>query len=725
MSRHPAVSVRQLKHHHHLRLHPMALALALTLGSPPLVLAAVAAGDATSSEAQLPEISVKASNASEPTTEKSSAYTIRKTSSATKLDLSLRETPQSVSVVTRAKMDDFRQNSVNDVLANTTGVTVEKIETDRTYYTARGFDITNFQFDGIGVPFTSGNVGGDMDTAVYDRVDIVRGATSLMSATGNPSATVNFVRKRPTYDFRAATGLTLGSWNTRRIDADVSGALNSAGTVAGRFVVANETGDSYLDRYAPDKTVFHGVIEANLSDSTLLTVGHTQQKNKPKGGMWGALPLYYTDGSPTNYPVSTSTSANWSYWNTQEDRTFVELNQQLNGGWQAKASLGYNKVGYDSKLFYVYGTPDRTTGAGLYSYPSQYDSENKQTVIDVSASGKFFLADREHDLTIGANWSKSTMDDVSHYGQGIGTPLPDLNNWTGNYPQPTFDAGIDGSSYVDKRKSVYAAARFNLADDLKLITGATITRAESSGQSYGVGHRTSASDTTPYLGVVLDLSKNLSAYASYSAIFNPQTQTGIKGNPLDPVKGKSVELGLKSEFFDRKLNASAAVFKTKQSNAAEQAGYVGAKAYYTGIDAESQGFELDLSGELAEGLQASVGYTQLSISGSDGNAARTYVPRKLLRVSTTYRLPQLAQMKVGASVNWQDDTQRDQGGGIVTRQASYALLNLMARYDITKQLSISANLNNVTDKKYLTSLYWGQGFYGAPRNASVALHWKY
>jgi outer membrane receptor for ferric coprogen and ferric-rhodotorulic acid len=343
----------------------------------------------------------------------------------------------------------------------------------------------------------------------------------------------------------------------------------------------------------------------------------------------------------------------------------------------------------------------------------------------VSASGKFFLADREHDLTIGANWSKSTMADVSHYGQGIGTPLPDLNNWTGNYPQPTFDAGIDGSNYVDKRKSVYAAARFNLADDLKLITGATITRAESSGQSYGVGHRTSASDTTPYLGVVLDLSKNLSAYASYSAIFNPQTQTGVKGNPLDPVKGKSVELGLKSEFFDRKLNASVAVFKTKQSNAAEQAGYVGAKAYYTGIDAESQGLELDLSGELAEGLQASVGYTQLSISGSDGNAARTYVPRKLLRVSTTYQLPQLAQMKVGASVNWQDDTQRDQGGGIVTRQASYALLNLMARYDITKQLSISANLNNVTDKKYLTSLYWGQGFYGAPRNASVALHWKY
>ncbi|QRX82091.1 TonB-dependent siderophore receptor [Glaciimonas sp. PAMC28666] len=240
---------------------------------------------------------------------------------------------------------------------------------------------------------------------------------------------------------------------------------------------------------------------------------------------------------------------------------------------------------------------------------------------------------------------------------------------------------------------------------MKLITGATITRAESSGITYGEVHRTSASDTTPYVGVVVDLTKNVSAYASYTGIFNPQTQADIKGVPLDPAKGKSTEVGLKSEFFDRRLNAWIAVFKTKQSNAAEQAGYVGAAAYYTVIDAESKGFELELTGEITKGLQASAGYTQLSITGDDGSAVRTYVPRKLFRASSTYQLPQLAQIKNGASLNWQGDTQRDQGDGIVTRQASYALLNLMARYDITKHVSVSANLNNVTDKKYLTSLY--------------------
>lgn len=98
---------------------------------------------------------------------------------------------------------------------------------------------------------------------------------------------------------------------------------------------------------------------------------------------------------------------------------------------------------------------------------------------------------------------------------------------------------------------------------LKLITGATITRAGSSGVTYREVHKTSASDTTPYVGVVVDLTKNVSAYASHTGIFDPQTQVDIKGVPLDPAKGKSKEVGLKSEFFDRRLNASIAVFKTK------------------------------------------------------------------------------------------------------------------------------------------------------------------
>lgn len=706
-------------------LRAMSLAVALTwsAAAPQLALAQQAA--AAADDAALPEVVVTAGSDRQKPSEKTGSYTVRNSNSATKMDMSLRETPQSVSVVTRAKMDDFKLDSVDQVLAGTTGVTVEKVETNRTYFTARGFDITNFQYDGVGIPLTFGLQNGDLDTAIYDRVEVVRGANGLTSSTGNPSATVNFVRKRPAYDFQASTGISYGSWNTRRIDADVSGALNSAGTVAARVVAAHEDGNSYLDRYQPSKDIFYGVIEANLSNDTLLTLGYSYQKNDGKGAIWGALPLYYSDGSPTDYARGTSTAANWSRWNSEEQRAFIELSHHFDNDWQWKTTLSHNKLTTDGKLFYVYGTPDRTSGAGLFSYPSLYNSDNQQTVIDSYLSGKYMLGGRQHDLTVGASWSRATLSDISHYGQGIGTPLTAGGAFDGSYPEPAFDASIDGSSYTDKRKTVYGATRLNLADDLKLLLGANYTSSDTTGLAYGVSRQTSASKATPYAGLVYDLSKNVSAYASYTEIFNPQYQTDSSGATLKPLEGKSYELGLKSEFFNKKLNASAALFRVEQSNAAEQAGYIGAKAYYRGIQAHSEGLELDLSGELAQGLQGSLGYTVMTIKDADGNSARNYVPKKLLRMAMTYQVPEIEKLRVGASVNWQGKTSQLQTPAITTVQESYALLNLMARYDISKQLSVTANLNNVTNKKYIQSLYAAQGYYGAPINGSLALNWKY
>ncbi|MYM67853.1 TonB-dependent siderophore receptor [Pseudoduganella sp. FT55W] len=653
-------------------------------------------------------------------------YTARETKSAGKLELTLRETPQSVSVVTRALMDDFKLDNINQVLAATTGVTVEKVETSRTYYTARGFDVVNFQYDGIGLPQVFGNVQGDLDTALYDRIDIVRGANGLMASTGNPSATVNFIRKRPTASTTASASVTLGSWSNRRVEGDVSTKLNESGSVAGRAVLVQQESDSYLDRYSPQKTVAYAVVEAQLGKDTLLSVGHTYEANRNKGVMWGALPLNYADGSPTDYPIGTSTSANWSRWDTTTNTSFVELNHNLGQGWKVQGTLNYITDKSDSDLLYVYGTPNKVGGGGLYSYPSQYAADQKQTLADISVDGKFALGGRRHDLSFGYNWSRSKLNDVSHYGQGIGTEMPGQTAFDGNYPKPSFDAATDGSNYEDRRNTVFLAARFNLADDWKLLSGLNSTRAKSNGNSYGTSKYKSASKTTPYVGVVYDINRDLSAYASYTEIFNPQSEIDATGTPLDPIEGKTTEAGLKAALFNNKLNASAAIFKTRQDNTAEAAGMIGTKTYYRGVNAESQGFEFDLSGEVAKGWQASAGLTRLtSLKGDHGQAVRTFVPRTTLRVNTTYVLPGLPALKVGSTFAWQSETSVDQGGGIRSVQSSYGTLGLMARYDIDKHLALSVNLNNVNDKKHLTSLYWTQAYYAAPRNGSATLTWSY
>ena len=712
------------RHFHH---RPLLLALSLAYAG--LAVASDATVNAITSattsatndgDADAPIAVVNVSGTSE-----GNAYTARGTKSAGRLDLSLRETPQSVSVVTRALMDDFKLNDINAVLASTTGVTVERVETSRTYFTSRGFDIVNLQFDGVGTPLVFGNLQGDLDTALYERIDIVRGANGLTSSTGNPSATVNFIRKRPTAQTSASAALTLGSRNLRRAEADVSTKLNDSGSVAGRAVVVRQDSDSYLDRYAPKKTVGYAVVDAHLDSGTLLTVGHTYETNRQKGVMWGALPLYHTDGGATDYPVGTSTSADWSRWNTTTNSSFVELSHNIDRDWKVNATV--NHVGYrsDSTLQYVYGTPDRATGDGLYAYPSQYNATQHQTLADLSVDGKIDLGGRRHELSFGYSWSKSRLSDESFYGRGIGTPLPGNTAFDGSYPMPLFDASYDGSRYDDRRSTVFAAARLNLADDWKLLAGINNTRARSSGNSYGVAKDRAATKSTPYVGVVYDITGDLSAYASHTEIFNPQSETDASGQTLAPVEGKTSEAGLKSALFGGKLNLAAAVFKTRQDNTAEQAGIVGAKAFYRGVNAKSQGVEFDMSGELAKGWQANAGISRLSIHGEDGQSARTYVPRTTAQVSTTYRVAALPALKVGANVRWQGDIHITPEPGIVVNQSSYALLGLMARYDIDKHLSLSVNVHNVTDKKYLTSLYWTQSLYGAPRAASATLAWNY
>lgn len=696
------------------------LSLAITL----LATSHAWADSPATEETVLDTVQVTANTLAPVASEQTGSYTVKKSSSATRMTMSLKETPQAVSVVTRAKIDDFKLNSVNDLLDTVTGINVERVETDRTYYTARGFDITNFQLDGVGMPFIYGNQYGDIDISPYDRVEVIRGANGLLSGTGNPSATVNFVRKRPTNEFQASGSLSFGSWGKKRADADIAGALNEAGTVRGRLVASEEKGDSYLDRLSYDKTSVYGIVEADIGDSTTAALGFMRQQKITKGGMWGGLPLYYSNGTATNYDVSTSTATDWTEWNNTDTQAFAELSHRFANGWQAKATYTHREQESNDKLFYVYGTPDASTGLGLYSYPSLFSDKNVQDLLDVTAEGQYQLLGCHHQMSVGAQFGRSDLNSVSHYGQGIGTALGDLATWGGNYAEPSFDASTDGATFKDTRHSIYAASRFNLSDKLNVLLGSAATRLETTGSSYGVNSYRRNQRLTPYAGLTYDLDSAATLYASYAEIFDPQSKVNSSLQRLAPVAGKSYELGWKHEWLGRQLNTTVSAFHIEQNNLAESDGYVGTTAVYKGVDTRSRGIELEASGNIGSQVQATLAYTALSIEDRNGKKARTYVPRHLVQASATWRVPGQDQLKLGGSVIWKSKAYTVDSGVTIT-QKDYALLNLMARYDFNKHLSGSVNLNNVTNEKYINSLYWTQGYYGAPRNATVSLAWKY
>jgi outer membrane receptor for ferric coprogen and ferric-rhodotorulic acid len=700
-------------------------------------LLAVLAPLAAQAEGPSPEaIAATDLDAVQVTAERPNSYLLPSTSTATRLDLTPRETPQSVSAVTREQMDDFGLTSLNDALDTTTGVSVESVETSRTYYTARGFDIVNFQRDGLGLPLPYGIQDGDVDTAIFERIEVLRGANGLMSSTGNPSATINFVRKRPVAGLQGDVRLTLGQWDRRRLDVDVSSPLNTSGSVRARGVAAYEQGDSYLDRYSLEKHVLYGVVEADLGPATTLAAGVEQQRNRPDSPLWGALPLYYTDGSQAEWDRSTSTASDWSHWDTRDTRAFVEFEHDF-GDWSLRASLNHEKKISDTELFYVYGTPDRETGLGLFAYPSDYDGEYDAQFLDVYATGPMMLFGREHDVVIGGNRADGENSERSLFAN-VGDPLPPLDQWDGRFPKPVFDPDtldpyFSASAYDYRRSSLYATVRWNIADAFKLITGASHSRARTDGFSYGEANSVEESRTTPFAGAVWDLSEHWSLYGSYGEIFNQQAEVDADNRLLGALTGDNAEIGAKGEWFDGRLNASFAVYRARQQNLAEYAGFNTdtGQSFYTGIDAESRGFEFDIAGQLSERWQLAGGFSSLQLEDAGGDDTRTYVPRRTLRLSTVYRLPWLEGFKVGAALDWQNAIHRETGipgpDGASTRirQDSYALLGLMARYDFAPGWNATLNLDNLTDEKYLTSLYWEQGYYGAPRNVSLTVGYRF
>jgi outer membrane receptor for ferric coprogen and ferric-rhodotorulic acid len=705
--------------------------LAILLAYSPLAQAdSSSAQSASGSDAalQLDTVTVTAQgDGATPPTEATGAYTVSKSSSATGLALSPRDTPQSESVTTRAKMDDFGLTTASDVLQTVTGVTVEQVETDRAYYTARGFNITNFQIDGVTLPYSSVNAFGDMDTAIYDRVDVVRGAAGLLSPTGNPSATVNFITKKPTRDFQFSSDLTIGTWNDKRLDLDVSGPLTKDGNVRGRAVLVKEKSDSYLDRYAHDKTVLYGVLDADIDDATTASLAYTRQNTHSNSPLWGALPLNASDGTQTDYDVSTNTAADWTYWDTVEQRVHAGIDRQLGNTWHATLGYTYRQLRSNSALFYLYGTPGASTGLGLYSYPAANQSTTRQDTLNFALNGSFNLAGRSHEVAVGALMSRTRVSAFTAYGEGIGTELSvPLGDWDGSYPQPAFDSSYASSQYVDRQTSLYAALHYHLSDRLKAIVGGSITRSVSSGVDYGAAHTADNTGSSPYLGLVYDINHNVSAYGSFTHIFNPQPEMADQnGAVLAPATGWNEEAGVKSEWLDKRLQASAAVFRTRQDNLAEAAGTVGTRTYYVGTNVHASGFETEVSGKLGQGWQATLGFTSLSIEDANDQPARTYIPRQMIRLSTSYRLPFMPAAKIGASIQHQSRIWISEGSDAIAVQPGYTLYNLMASYDINATITITARLNNLSNEKYLNSLYSTQAYYGAPRNGSVSVSWKF
>ncbi|MGK9066160.1 TonB-dependent siderophore receptor [Stutzerimonas chloritidismutans] len=674
-------------------------------------------------------------------TEGTGSYTTGAARTSTPLSMSLRETPQSVSVITQQRMEDQDMQTILDVVDNTTGVSVTRYETDRAQLNARGFAINALMIDGVPTiweqPWSSGEIFSSL--AMYDRVEVVRGANGLMAGAGDPSASLNLVRKRASS--RALTGsveVSGGSWDTYGTEGDLSFAVNEAGTVRARLVGEYNEGDSWIDMKSGQRETFYGTMDIDLTPDTTLWFGLSRQENDSDSPMWGGLPIWYADGSRTDWSRSKTTSAEWSKWDSSYETYFVNLDHRFANSWELNLSYNRGERTSDSYLLYLSGNPGRDGSSAMSSFPGSYKTKTVQDDYSIRLGGPVMLFGREHEVAFGYIYSQQDFEADRRLAQGGSGGVANFDAYDGDFPAPVWGA-LTPYSYGDlTQKGLYAVTRLSVTDELKVILGARDNRYEKTSDDtpFNTPSRIDEHELTPYAGIVYDLTENLSAYASYTDIFQPQARRDITGQQLASIIGESYETGLKAEFFEGRLNASAAIFKIKQDGLGESTGVqvpggIAGEFAYEAIDVTSEGFELEVSGELAPGWNLMAGYTQFEVEDPDGNARSTRYPTKLLRTFTTYRLPgAFNKLTVGGGVNWQDSiytyATNPAGNREKVEQEAYALVNLMARYEVTENLSAQLNVDNLTDKKYFDMFEaYGALTYGAPRSVTASAKYRF
>ncbi len=273
-----------------------------------------------------------------------------------------------------------------------------------------------------------------------------------------------------------------------------------------------------------------------------------------------------------------------------------------------------------------------------------------------------------------------------------------------------------------------------------MILGARVTSWKRSDYyaDYATGERSDSSMNesgrlTPYAGVVLDLTRDWSVYGSYTDIFQAQCATDVNGRKLDPVLGRSYELGIKGELLQRRLQLSAAAYRLLQDNVAVAVpgshAPDGNQAYRAAKGAETRGFELEANGALTPRWNLSAGFARNLARDAQQQRLNPGIPRNTFKLFTTYRLDGLGRgITLGGGLRWQSATWSDVsflGLSGVTRaeQPGYGVADLMVKLPLTDQLTLAANLYNVFDKKYQaisTSAYYGEA-----RNLRVSLAMKF
>lgn len=641
-----------------------------------------------------------------------------------------RELPQSISVITQDRIENQDLFNLEDAVRETPGLVVRTGDSERFMFYARGFPVDQIQYDGI--PTTIANSATSLSLLMYERIEVLCGPAGLYNGIGGEGGSINLVRKRAPAQLQASIDASVGSRSNYRGEAAIGDALNDAQSIRAYGAVSYQSQDLPADTtYRRDVQVF-GTVEADLGRDTTLRIGAATQELRQRAA-WMGYPVY-SDYRLIDIPRSRFLGQPWNRNVYRTTTEYAELAHQTQSGWTFKVTSNFFQHRNDILTSAINGPADPITG-DFPMGPSSGKWNEDQYGVDTYVSGPVRLFGRTHNLTLGTNYQSYVENQSGYNGDAVVNNI--FHPLDGPAPSTTPNVSIDRES---TQYGIYGNFRFSVADPLTVVVGGRITWVDSKFNYYfsfetDLYHDKYNAKATPFAGVVWDISHSLTAYASYAQVFTPQFTRDAAGNVFKPITGSQMEIGLKGEYLDGRLDTSAALFRILDNNRTkDDPRFPGQFISIAQGRARSQGFELQVSGELAKGLILLAGYTytQTKYYDDSRNANgdfETFAPKHLLKAQIDYTLPgALNRWSIGGGVQAQSKTfvYDIYGGGTVT-QGSYATTDLRATFKPIDKIAISISGTNIFDKRYWSTLggLYGGNFLGNPRAVIASVRWHH
>jgi iron complex outermembrane receptor protein len=671
--------------------------------------------------AQLPSINVQAQ--APIGTRHVDGYIAKKSITATKIDIPLLESPQTVNTVTTDQMSIQNPSTLNEALSYVAGVSAMGSAAEKTsdIILIRGFNTSTAApiyfngtklyrnaFSGVAEPFG------------LERIEILKGPASVLYGSAAPGGIVNLISKLPETQSHGEVQGQYGSHDRKQIAVDLTDAVNQKQTVSYRLTALMRDSDSYIDFIPDNRHFLQGALTWRPNDKLVLSLIANYQHNE----------MMYSYGLPYSGTVSSNPNGqlpphrfvgdpNFDHYDTTNYTTALLLSYQLND----HITLRQNILGFHSQAdwgytYYLdYESDQRTVSRGLYGRRDQ---------------DKTFTIDNQLEL----KWKNKLWDSTTLFGVDYTHNIFNLAAYLGTISSldlyapvygVDYELGADTQDYqqTTEQIGIYAQQHLKYADKWVVNFGGRYDAIKSKTENYLTDVTSKDYDDSQFtgrIGLVRLFENGFAPYLSYAQSFEPSSGTAYDGSSFKPTEGEQYEAGIRYMPQNKPYSLSALYYDLTQVNVTTTDLSHPQYSIQEG-EVRSKGVEVEGRFKLAEGtnLLTSYGYIDnkviKSYSGTTGNRYAA-TPRQ----TATLWLDHLFREKYQAGVGiryFGDST--DLGNTVAL--PGFTLVDAVLALQLDSHIKLSVNFKNIFNKEYLTCTY--SCFYGETRSVTGTLSYKW